>query len=189
MVCWCFTYHDVVLLPKLFETTNNEWHKVICYSAKRLIKNQQEIWLLRCTLTNDFKQQELALTSTESSREFPRQCPTSLNGGCLSFLFIDVPVGKLGRVKVGNFTHGDVWSNCVVLLSFGARNIRLERFVHDERCEHSWPCQCTYLPNISAPMCFVGIVDKGCLARPRRPCRQTMMRSFSLASFPLHSYA
>jgi hypothetical protein len=59
-------------------------------------------------------------------------CTTDLNGSRGPFPFVNVPEGKLGRIKIGDFVDRNIRTDTVILANVGAL-VRLGGVVQERR--------------------------------------------------------
>ena len=73
-----------------------------------------------CELVDGFKEKYFALTATKAIGHFSTHAATDLNRVSLFFSDVDIPIGKLGGIKVGNFSDCYVRAEIVILPNIDA---------------------------------------------------------------------
>ena len=91
------------------------YHKESLLTSKRLVQDNEKILHVCGALTNEFKKQELALSSTQPGREFSRHGATNFNDIGRAFSLINFPVRQVGRVKIWNTRYANIRTRRMVL--------------------------------------------------------------------------
>ena len=97
----------MVLIGALVNETNKQ-KELTC---ERLIKYDQQLRLINGALVDEFKQEELALPTTQTSVKLSRHGTSKLDGLGGSLTLVDVPKRQLGSIKVWDLGNCHVRTN------------------------------------------------------------------------------
>jgi hypothetical protein len=107
--------HHMALSQQL-ESLDNPGHEIVRDAGKGFVEDDQEgFGIMEGSLDNQFKQQHLALSATQSRSEFSGQGASHGNLGGRAFGLVGLPEGELGGVKARDAGDANIGSNLMVL--------------------------------------------------------------------------
>ena len=104
-----------MFLAHFFQTFLDKGDKVVRDTGKGFVEDNEQVLGCGGALANEFKKEQFALSATQTGGKFTSHGTTNLDGVGRALLDVNVPVGQLRRVKVGDAGDTNVRAGRVVL--------------------------------------------------------------------------